>query len=150
MEITNQNLNFQGRLYSHIGYHVSKPIHCCKHGDKKFIKFLNEIASDNQDSFKARLTDDLCKHLEVETKATPHLSLLEKIMFVVSPVQNKALKMRKEGRIDYFTYKISEIEYQDIKKAASKKMRNELKTFEENMRQKFSGEELTALNKIIY
>lgn len=150
MEINNQNLSFQGRLYAHLGRHISKPIHCCKHGDKKFIRFLNEIASNNQDSFKARITDNLCKHLEIETKEAPHLTLLEKILFIVSPIQNKALKMREEGKIDYLTYKISEDEYQKVKRAAPKKLRNELKIFEENMRQKFSGEELTALNKIIY
>lgn len=150
MEINNQNLSFQGRLYAHLGHHVSKPIHCCKHGDKKFIRFLNEIATKNQDSFKVRITDDLCKHLEVETKEAPHLTLLEKIMFLVSPLQNKVLKMREEGKIDYFTYRISEVEYQNIKKRAPKKLRNELHTFEEYMRQKFSKEELIALDKIIY
>ena len=114
------NTNFSGSLYSHLGHHKSKPIHCCKHGDWKFIEFVNELASKNADLFDVSIKEK-DKAIEVNTKELPNLSLKEKICFIVTPIQNKAINMRKQGKIDYFTYKINETEYQKIKKRSSPK-----------------------------
>ena len=135
------NTKFAGNLYSHLGRHVTKPIHCCKHGDWKFINFINEIAMKNS---------------EVKTKEFPELSLREKICFIVTPIQNKAINMRKNGRIDSFTYQLSEKEYQNLKKEArqsiffSRKLCKTLENFENYLRIKISEAESGALDKIIY
>lgn len=150
MDIKNHNVSFNGKLYSKIGNHLTKPIYCCHHGDKKFIRYINEIALKSSDTFNLKVNSNIDKTLEVSTKEIPELSLFEKISFIVTPIQNKALRMRKEGRIENFTYKISEAEYQNIKKSAGSKLRNELKIFENNLRQKLSGDDLLSLNKIIY
>ncbi len=149
------NTNFSGSLYSHFGHHISKPIHCCKHGDWKFVEFINEIASKNVDSFDISIKEK-DKTLIVHTKELPELSLKEKICFIVTPIQNKALTMRKQGKIDYFTYKISEKEYQKIKKEAhqsvfcKKKLSKVLDTFETLVRMKIAKNERFTLDKIIY
>lgn len=150
------NTKFTGSLYSHIGHHVTKPIHCCKHGDWKFINFINEIAMQNLDSFTVSAKGFPKKSIEVQTKEFPELSLREKTCFIVTPIQNKAINMRKNGRIDSLTYRISEKEYQTLKEEAhhsiffSKKLRQKLETFENYLRLKISEAESAALDKIIY
>lgn len=150
------NIKFAGSLYSHIGHHVTKPIHCCKHGDWKFVNFINEIAMQNPDSFTVNAKAFPKKAIEVNTKSFPKLSLREKICFIVTPIQNKAINMRKNGKIDSFTYQLSEKEYQSIKKEAhqsiffSKKLRKTLENFENHLRTKIPEAESASLEKIIY
>ena len=150
------NMKFAGNLYSHLGRHVTKPIHCCKHGDWKFINFINEIAMKNSDSFTVNAKGFPKKSIEVKTKEFPELSLREKICFIVTPIQNKAINMRKNGRIDSFTYQLSEKEYQNLKKEArqsiffSKKLCKTLENFENYLRIKIPDAENAALDKIIY
>ena len=64
--------------------------------------------------------------------------------------------MRKNGRIDSFTYQLSEKEYQNLKKEArqsiffSKKLCKTLENFENYLRIKIPDAENAALDKIIY
>ncbi len=151
MNIQNQNVNFNGRLYSKIGNHITKPIYCCPHGDKKFIRYINEIASKNSDTFNVNINNSIIdKSISVTTKEIPNLSLREKICFIVTPIQNKAINMRKSGKISDFTYKITEKEYQNIKKSAGYKLKKELKAFENNLREKITPHLRPNLEKIIY
>lgn len=146
----NQNTNFNGRLYSQIGNHLTKPIYCCHHGDKKFIRYINEIAAKNINSFEVKISNSMSKSFEVKTSKIPKLTFWEKLRFIVTPIQNKALKMREQGKIKSFIYKISEAEYQKIKREAGSALKHELKIFEQNIRQKTSGAELKNIEKIIY
>ena len=147
--------NFTGSLTCHMGHHTSKPIYCCKHGDRKLIQFINEIAKDNLNSFEIKPYIFPDKHLEIITNQLPKLSIKEKLCFLVTPIQNKALKMRNNGKIDYFSYRINETEYQKMKQKAntnllSSKFRQELATFETYLRLKTKCSELAKLKKIIY
>lgn len=128
------NVNFTGMLYGKMGNHLTKGILCCVNGDAKFVRTINRIAKTNPDALKISLDNFYTSKLIIETNETPELSLFEKLFYRVTRGQSKAIKMKKEGRIQSFVYKINEIEYANMKKYYMFITKKTLREFEENIR----------------
>lgn len=129
------NINFTGMLYGKAGSHLTKGIYCCKHGDAKFVRTLNRIAAANPDEIKISAGDTLLKKaITIETTGIPKLSLLEKIVYLANPLQGKAVKMRQQGRLQSFVYRIDEMEYDFLKCNYPFILPQTLKKFENNIK----------------
>lgn len=129
------NINFTGILYGKAGKHLTKGIYCCKHGDAKFVRTLNRIAASNPEEIKVSVGDTLLKKaITIETTAIPELSLFEKIIYLANPLQGKAIKMRKQGKLESFVYKIDETEYDFLRCNYPFILPKTLKTFAANIK----------------
>ena len=81
------------------------------------------------------------------------MTLLEKLLISLNKPLKKALKMKKNGTINKFTYDINEFEYQALKDNALEDgfLYKEVMDFEDNLREKITdNKELDNLEKIIY
>ncbi len=146
------NVNFTGFLYGRMGNHLTKGILCCPHGDAKFIRTVNRLVLENPDSVKILFEPraHFTKNLVIETKELPKVNLFEYIFYRIESSQRKALKMRKEGKIDSFVYKINEFEYNHLKKAYSFISKKTFKTFEDNIRKIATLDEANYLKEFFY
>jgi len=135
-----------------MGNHLTKGILCCPHGDAKFIRTVNRLISESPESVKISFEPRtaLTKNLIIETKELPKLNLLECILYRVDSSQRKALRMRKEGKINSFVYKINEFEYNHLKKAYSFISKKTLKMFEDNVRKAASFDVNQNLKEFFY
>ena len=95
MEVKNTNLNFEGRLYGHIGKHKTKPIELCEYGDERFIRHINDLASNGLDTFEAKVSNAPRNSIQITTTQTPKLTLLERLLISLNKPLKKALKMKK-------------------------------------------------------
>lgn len=109
---SDSNISFSGILYGKIGNRLTKGIVCCPHGDNKFVRFVNHIG---KDAIKISCTNDGLDKILIETKEIPKINILEKIFFRVDKLQNKALRLRKSGKIDSFIFKLNELEFRSLK-----------------------------------
>lgn len=129
------NINFTGLLYGKAGQHLTKGIYCCKHGDAKFVRTFNRIAAKNPEAIKISAGDTLLKKaITIETTGIPKLSLLEKIIYLANPLQGKAVKMRKQGKLQSFVYRIDETEFDFLRCNYPFILPNTLKKFTENVK----------------
>lgn len=128
------NVNFTGMLYGKMGNHLTKGILCCVNGDAKFVRTVNQIAKTNPDALKISTDNFSTTKLIVESDETPKLSLFERLFYKVNPAQSKALKMKKDGRIQGFVYKINEIEYANLKNDYLFITKKTIREFEENIK----------------
>ena len=153
MEVKNTNLNFEGRLYGHLGKHKTKPIELCEYGDEQVIKHINKLAKKGLDTFEAKISNTSKSSIQITTDQTPELTLLEKLFIYLNPSLKKALKMKKNGSINKFTYDINEFEYQALKDNALDDgiLYKNVLIFENNLRKKITDhQELDYLEDIIY
>lgn len=112
------NVSFKGILYGKTRNHLTKGIICCPHGDNKFVRFVNSIGENStniKEKIKVTCSSDGLDKILIETKEIPKLSFWEQIFFRVDKLQNKAIKWRKEGKIDSFVFKLNELEYVNLR-----------------------------------
>lgn len=131
------NISFNGRLYGVIGNHRTKPIICCSHGDRKFIKFFNNVAEEHPENLKiSYLKEEISRYSKilVETTECPKLSLAEIIFAGIKKSQRKAIKMRNDNRIHSLIYQINEMEYDNMRTKYPFISKKELNKFETNIK----------------
>ena len=104
------NVSFKGILYGKTGNHLTKGIICCPHGDS-----IGENSTNIKEKIKVTCSSDGLDKILIETKKIPKLSFWEQIFFRVDKLQNKAIKWRKEGKIDSFVFKLNELEYKNLR-----------------------------------
>lgn len=147
MQTASTSPTFEGLLYGRMGHHLTKKIICCPHGDAKFVRFVNKIAHNNSNAIKVSYSENGLDKLIVETKEIPKLNFLEMIFSIVSKAQLKALRMRKQGKIESFIYQINEIEYDSLKKDYPFIGKKQLTKFAENVKSSAPDEAQNFLKK---
>lgn len=115
--INKHNTPFCGSLYGKIGKHNTKAIHCCPHGDAKFVKFINKLGQDSSFSNKIKISysNEGLKKILIETEEIPKVNVFEKFFFNTDKMQEKALKLRQKGIISSFIYQLNELEFRHLK-----------------------------------
>lgn len=110
------NVTFTGKLYGKMGTRRTKGIVCCPHGDCKFIKFVNKIAEENPNALSIKGKDNEPPVLVVETKKIPKFSPMEMLIIRVDKLQKKALRLRKENKIQSFEYEFTKYDYINMRR----------------------------------
>ena len=122
--------------------------------DKENLKkYLNRM-NDHYDS-SVILTDKVFTKEEsdkiiIETDRIPELNLLEKILYRVDKMQKKAVKLRKEGKIQKFIFKLNELEYMNLRKSYPFITNKELKQFGKNIKAAAPDELQDFLKKFLW
>lgn len=154
MQINNkQNTSFTGILYGKMGNHLTQGIVCCPHGDGKFVRFVNTIcksAPPPNNQIKVSCSSDGLDKIIIETDRIPELNLLEKILYRVDKMQKKAVKLRKEGKIQKFIFKLNELEYMNLRKSYPFITNKELKQFGKNIKAAAPDELQDFLKKFLW
>lgn len=147
------NTSFSGILYGKMGTHLTKGIVCCPHGDGKFVRFINSVcksAPPPNCRLKVSCVSDGLDKIIIETDEIPKLNFLEKIFYRVDKSQKKAVKLRKEGKIQNFVYKLNELEYLNLRKSYPFITTKQLKKFGENIKSAAPEELQEFLNKFFW
>ena len=154
MQINNkQNTSFTGILYGKMGNHLTQGIVCCPHGDGKFVRFVNTIcksAPPPNNQIKVSCSSDGLDKIIIETDRIPELNLLEKVLYRVDKMQKKAVKLRKEGKIQKFIFKLNELEYMNLRKSYPFITNKELKQFGKNIKAEAPDELKDYLKKFLW
>lgn len=151
MEIKQCNQSaFKGLLYGRMGNHITKGIICCPHGDGKFVRVINQIGKKNPEALKISYSQDGLDKLLIETKEMPKLNLLETIFFIASKEQLKAMRLRKQGKIESFIFKLNEIEYKNLKQDYPFIAQKQLKQFAEVVKAAAPDEMQEFLKKFLW
>ncbi len=131
----NNSISFNGLLYAKNPRHITQPIMCCRHGDAKFVKLVNEASKKNSGDFFRNnaftfYDKDGVLYIRIRTKEIPTFNFFEKFFFDISTPQKKALQKRKEGVYDEFVFHLSKFDYEYLKENYIYITNKQLKYFE--------------------
>lgn len=99
---------------------------------------------------KVSCSSDGLDKIIIETDRIPELNLLEKILYRVDKMQKKAVKLRKEGKIQKFIFKLNELEYMNLRKNYPFITNKELKQFGKNIKAAAPDELQDFLKKFLW